>query len=353
MDLSILRPLFAGTASWASVYLDATRAEENADHQIDLRWRALSARLSEQGADEATVDAVRAAIYDHPYRPGRYGLAVFAGNGEAVLTEPLAAPPPADLAVFGPLPHAMPLVALRGEEIPYVRILAGHAGGDVTSLSAGGTPRRKHVPGSETFPITKVRAGGWSDLRYNHAVEEAWKRNAGDVAAAAADLAAQVGAEVIVVSGDPHSVPLVTAKLPRRWQERVLVAPDLDDATVIAVSEVADRHIRDAIDRYRAQGGHGGLDDVVTRLQRGQADTVLLNNDPSSTDRLWIGRDDPSLVAVDAATVRSSGAEPIEVRADAALLRAIVGTSADLVLVEPGDLTLPHGIGAILRYPDA
>ena len=356
MDLSFLRPLFAGTAPWASVYLDATRAEPNADHQIDLRWRTLSSRLAEQGADDATVEAARAAIYGHPYRSGHYGLAVFASHGEAVLTEALPAPPPADLAVWEPLPHAMPLIAQRGEEIPYVRVLAGHAGGDVTALAAGGTPRRKHVRGSERFPITKVHAGGWSDLRYDHAVEEAWKRNAGDVAAAAADLAAQVGAEVIIVAGDPRSVPLVTEKLPRRWQDRVLATPetgDLDDATVLAVSEVADRHIREAIDRYRSQGGVGGLSDVVTRLQRGQADTVLLNNDPSSTDRLWIGPDDPSLVAVDAATLRSAGVEPIEVRADAALLRAVAGTGAELVLVAPGDLELPHGIGAILRYPDA
>jgi hypothetical protein len=352
MDLTFLRPLFAGNAPWASVYLDVTRAEENADHQIDLRWRTLAAHLTEQGADDATVEAARAAVYGHPYRSGRYGLAVFARQGEAVLVEPLPAPPPADLAVWGPLPHAMPLIALRGEEIPYVRVLAGHTGGDVTALAAGGTPRRKHVRGGESFPITKVHAGGWSDLRYTHAVEEAWKRNAGDVASAAADLAAQVGAEVLIVAGDPRSVPLVTGKLPRRWQERVLTTPetgDLDDATVLAVSEVADRHVREAIDRYRAQGGTGGLADVVTRLQRGQADTVLLNNDPSSTDRLWIDREDPSLVAVDAAALSA----PIEVRADAALLRAVVGTGADLVLVEPDDLALPHGIGAILRYPDA
>jgi hypothetical protein len=352
MDLTFLRPLFSGTAPWASVYLDVTRAEENADHQIDLRRRALSASLTGQGADDATVEAVRAAVHGHPYRSGRYGLAVFASRGEAVLTEPLPAPPPADLAAWGPLPHAMPLIAMRGAEIPYVRVLAGHTGGDVTALAAGGTPRRRHVPGGESFPVTKVHAGGWSDLRYDHAVEEAWKRNAGDVAAAAADLAAQVGAEVVIVAGDPRSVPLVTDKLPRRWRDRVVVTPetgDLDDATTLAVSEVADRHVRDAIDRYRAQGGGGGLDDVVTRLRRGQADTVLLNNDPSSTDRLWIGREDPSAVAVDAAALR----DPIEVRADAAILRAVVGTSADLVLVEPGDLELPHGIGAILRYPDA
>jgi hypothetical protein len=41
------------------------------------------------------------------------------------------------------------------------------------------------------------------------------------------------------------------------------------------------------------------------------------------------------------------------VRADAALLRAIAGTGADLVLVNPDDAPLEHGIGAVMRYADA
>src|SRR5919112_6616359 len=85
MDLSYLRPLFDQPGPWASVYLDATRAEENAEHQIELRWRALRTELARQGADDATLDAIAEAITGHPYQAGRYGLAVFATAGEAVL----------------------------------------------------------------------------------------------------------------------------------------------------------------------------------------------------------------------------------------------------------------------------
>ena len=363
MDLSFLRPLFDQPGPWVSVYLDATRAEENAEHQIELRWRALKEGLTADGADERTVAAVERAVFDHPARPGRYGLAVFASAGEVALAEPLPAPPLTDEATWSPLPHAMPLIAQRGQEVPYVLVRAGHTGGEVTALDAGGVPRHERVEGSEKFPMRKVRAGGWSHLRYHKAVEETWKRNAGDVAAAAADLAGQVGAEVIVVAGDPRSIPLLVDQLPKRWQGRVVTSEVIgeseavDDVTVQAIAEAADQHTRQAIDRYNAQrgdgGGSAGLSDVVTRLQRGQADTVLLIDDPSSTDRLWIGPDDPSLVATDADLLRQSGVEqPIEVRADAALLRAIAGTGADLVLVQPGEADLPHGIGAILRYDD-
>jgi hypothetical protein len=44
--------------------------------------------------------------------------------------------------------------------------------------------------------------------------------------------------------------------------------------------------------------------------------------------------------------------EPQQVRADAALLRALVGTDAALVLVDPGTVELDGGVGALLRYAD-
>lgn len=93
---------------------------------------------------------------------------------------------------------------------------------------------------------------------------------------------------------------------------------------------------------------------MVARLQRGQVDTVLLVNDESSTDMLWTAPEDPSLVSVDDHVLREAGvADPVKVRADAALVRAIAGTGADLILVEPGEAPLEHGMGAVLRYADA
>jgi hypothetical protein len=361
MNLAYLRPLFARPGPWASVYLDATRAEENAEHQVDLRWRALRERLESQGAPPDTLAALDDAVAGTPSRPGRYGLALFATGGDVVLAEALNAPPPVDLAEFGPLPHAMPLVAQRGAEIPYVRVESDRTGAEVTGLTVGGVVRRAEVRGTENHPLTKVHAGGWSDRRYDQAVEETWKRNAGDVAAAVAELATTVGAEVVVIGGDVRSTGLTAERLPKRWRDRVVTTDrggetDLDEATVIAVAEVAERQVQDAIDRYEAQRGSGsgseGLADVVLRLQRGQADTVLMVDEPSSTDRLWIGPDDPSLIAYDESELRESGIEPIQVRADQALLRAIVGTDADLVLVQPGEVELAHEIGAILRYND-
>ncbi|AEV85630.1 peptide chain release factor 1 [Actinoplanes sp. SE50] len=369
MKLDFVRPLVDRTGSWVSVYLDATRAGENADHEVGLRWRALRERLTGDGADSATLDAVEAAVKDHPYQPGRYGLAVFARDGEVAMVETTPAPPPVDEAVTGALPHLMPLIAQRGEQIPYVRVLTDRTGADLDALSVGGATRHREVTGGATFPLRKVQAGGWSHRRYHQAAEESWKRNAGDVAAAAADLADSAGAEVIVVGGDVRAVQTFAGRLPRRWQDRVVRTDagsrhagadesPLDDVTIQAIAEVADRHTREAVDRYLAQRGDGtagaGLTDVVTRLQRGQVDTVLLVDDASSTDTVWVSPDDPTLISVDDHPLREAGVpSPQRVRADAGLLRAIAATGADLVLVAPEEVALEHGIGAVLRYADA
>ena len=368
MNLEFLRPLIDRPGPWASVYLDASRSDENAAHEIDLRWRALRAKLAEQGCDEATIEAIDAAIQTHPYQPGRYGLAVFAQSGEVAAVETLPAPPQPDEAHVGPVPHLMPLLAHRDEQIPYVRVLADRTGADLSAVSAGGVPRRRTVTGDETFPIRKVRVGGWSHRHYQQAVEETWKRNAGDVAAAAADLADVVDAEVVVVGGDVRAVQGFTDRLPKRWRSKV-VSTDagsrharddeaLDDITTQAIAETAERHVQDTLDRYRAQLADGtastGLTDVVNRLQRGQVDTVLLVNDPSSTDKLWIDPADPTVVSVDDHVLREAGVQdPQRVRADAALVRAMVGTGARLVLIGPDEAPLEHGIGAVLRYADA
>jgi hypothetical protein len=248
-------------------------------------------------------------------------------------------------------------------------VLTDRTGADLEGVAAGAAPRRRQVRGSETFPLRKVHPGGWSDRRYDQAAEETWKRNAQDVSAAATELAETIGAEIIVVGGDVRAVEKFAGQLPKRWQDR-LVRTDagarhagadesgLDEVTIQAIADVADRHTRDAIDRYEAQRGDDiagtGLADVVTRLQRGQVDTVLLVDDPSSTDELWIAPDDPTLVAGDQELLRQSGvADPRRVRADAALVRAIAGTGAELVLVDATEVQLEHGIGAVLRYADA
>lgn len=364
MDLSFLSPLYVRPGPWASVYLDASHNTADAATELELRWRGLRDQLIGMGADTETVCALGDAILRHDPRPGAYGLALFGTAGEVVLSHYLPAPPLRDQVTFDLLPHAMPLVVQRGEEIPWIRVLVNRVGGDIDAVSVGSLPRHVRVDGGERYPLRKVKPGGWSQAHFQRAAEMSWHRSTGDVAKAATDLADLVGAEVLVVAGDPQARQQLIAQLPVRWQRR-LVQTDagaralgtdpepLNDVTVEAVAEVAAAHTQDALDRYAEQQGIGnGLPAAVAALQRNQVDQLLLVDDPSSTARLWIGPE-PTQISTDPEELAAMGVrEPQEVRADEALLRALVGTGAGLVLVGPDDADLEDGIGVVLRYAD-
>ncbi|MFD5010782.1 hypothetical protein [Streptomyces chartreusis] len=67
---------------------------------------------------------------------------------------------------------------------------------------------------------------------------------------------------------------------------------------------------------------------------------------------LWAGSQ-PTQLALTEAELMSFGVRaPREERADEALVRAIVGTGAELVVVPEGELRLYEGVGALLRYTD-
>ncbi|ODB74003.1 MULTISPECIES: Vms1/Ankzf1 family peptidyl-tRNA hydrolase [Micromonospora] len=366
MQLSFLRPLYNRPGPWCSVYMDASRDTQDARAQVDLRWRALKGDLLSQGADPVTVEAVEEVVRRHQPMPGDYGIAVFATRGRVVLTEYLSAPPLRDLASWSALPHTMPLVAQRGEQVAWVRVLADRTGADAMAVSAGGVPRRAHVTGGQSRQLRRGQPGGWSQSRYQRAAMEAWHQNAGDAAAATADLAERVGADVVVVAGDIRATGMIAAQLPERWQD-VLVRTDagardvgaddtlMDDITAQTVAEVADRRVTAALDRFGVQEDVGaGLDAVVSALQRNQVDTMLIVDDPSADGELWVGPE-PTEIATDPGQLSDmSVADPQRVRADAALLRALIGTDADLTVLAPEEAPeLTDGVGAVLRYVDA
>lgn len=367
MHLSFLRPMYDRPGPWASVYLDGTRNTEDAAGEVRLRWRAARTALEAAGCDSATADALERALLERDGLErtgpeGPLGLAAFANGGEVVLSRTLSAPPRREIAAFGPLPHVMPLLAQLGESIPYVRVLVDRTGGAIEAVDEGRLVHAGAVAGSEQFPIHRVKPGGWSQPRYQRAAQVSWRRNAGDVAEAVAAAARDCAAEIVVVAGDPQARPLLVDQLPEYWQERVVLTDvvagkaALDEAAVQAIAERASANAQEALDRYHIQHGNNaagdGLAAVVAALQRGQADTVLIVDDPSSTTQLWAGPE-PLQFSFDRADVQAMGvAEPWRVRADAALARAIAGSEADLIFAAPEEIPADAGVAAVLRYAD-
>src|SRR4051794_41686191 len=64
MDVSFLEPVFAVPGPYATVCADVTHTTENADTELELRVRAVAEKLTEQGAPEAAVEAVRRRLLE-------------------------------------------------------------------------------------------------------------------------------------------------------------------------------------------------------------------------------------------------------------------------------------------------
>src|SRR3954454_4360576 len=120
MDVSFLEPVFNASGPYATVCADVTHTTENADTEVELRVRALAQQLTDQGAPEAVVEAVRSRLLeaneggDVATLRGR--ALVVAADGSVVLDQPLidaprrgwpsTRPPPTSCRSCGSCPDA-------------------------------------------------------------------------------------------------------------------------------------------------------------------------------------------------------------------------------------------------------
>jgi hypothetical protein len=369
MDLSFLRPLYQRSGPYASVYLDMTRTTEEAPKAPQLRWRGLREELATQGAPPETMRAVDDVVGQELDRRWSGGLAVFAAGGQVVLSERMAEAPRRPMAHLAPLPHVLPLLAQRGEQVPHLVAVVDRTGADISCVSAEGERETFDVRGDADYPMTKVSAGDWNQARFQRAAEETWRTNAKKVGHQVEQAARRFGPEVVVIAGDVRARTAVIEELPTSVLERAAEAgaapraagagPQALDAEVARLVELkSTEHIVAAVARFEEERGNRrraaeGLGPVVAALRRGQVDTLLLEDQPDVVARLWVGPDSTH-VAVLADDLRALGVEDMtEDRADAALIRALTGTDGDLLVVPSGGLRAEAGVGAVLRYVDA
>src|SRR3954452_22311821 len=108
MDVSFLETVFTAPGPYATVCADVTHTTENADTELDLRVRAVAEKLTEQGAPEAVVEAVRGRLLegndggDAGTWRGRAVIA--AADGSVVLDQPLVDSPRVEVAEWSPSP---------------------------------------------------------------------------------------------------------------------------------------------------------------------------------------------------------------------------------------------------------
>ncbi|WKX69153.1 hypothetical protein [Streptomyces sp. XD-27] len=292
---------------------------------------------------------------------GRHGQAIFASHGHLVLVDELPEPPARDAARFTRLPDVLPLVVQHAPDIPYTAAAVHRVAHADT-----GAPEEVEVDfQAGRWPSSKVSPGV---RHHRRGPADQWPRGAARIAGELAELAYGSDAEAIVVSGTPWARNVLVNRLPRPLRERVVAVPgdgrgtgpgralmerELDEALRGRLS-ARDRARMETFLAQRARGGGAveGMADVVAALQRGQVSALLLNTPVQFWGPLWTGSQ-PTEIALSPAELESFGVLGFqEGPAGAALIRALVRTGAELVVVPRTELPLVEGVGVLLRYTD-
>ncbi|MDQ1712966.1 MAG: hypothetical protein QOE45_2416 [Frankiaceae bacterium] len=368
MELAEIAKVFQAAPPVLSVYVDAPHVEDVRE-RVAVKWKDLRRDLTERGADEATLAALAGAVLD-PHLEG-HGFAGFAGHGQVLWSRRLPEPVPREVALPGPLPYVLPLLAWRQRRLPYVVVIVDRTGADIYAYSENDVPvDTEKVQGSHDV-IHRVQAGGWSQLKYQHRAIDSWRGNAAEAADDIDRAARSVNAELVLVGGDANTLHFLRDYLPEALRPKVVVlehagartpgslSPYLEEEVGDRVADAAKAGLLAVFEKFEEERGQhdraaDGLAATVAALQKAQVATLLVTDDLNDSRTLSFGPD-ATLLATGADDLRALGVEsPQEARAADVLVRAAVGTGADVVVVGPDDpVTLPEGVGAILRYPDA
>src|SRR5829696_6260853 len=193
MDVSFLQPVFSAAGPFATVCADVTHTTENADTELDLRVRAVADRLTEQGAPEPVVEAVRSRLLEGN-DGGEAGTlrgraVVVAADGSVVLDQALRDGPLREVAEWSPQPDLMPVLRQLPGRVPHIVVVADRVGADITYMGATGEVEEEDTVDGDGFQIQKVQIGGWAHHRFQHNAENKWVHNADGVASSIASMA--------------------------------------------------------------------------------------------------------------------------------------------------------------------
>src|SRR4051812_9601612 len=370
MDVTFLEPVFGSPGPYATVCADVTHTTENADTELDLRVRAVAEKLTEQGAPEGVVEAVRGRLLEGN-AGGEAGTwrgraVVVAADGTVFLDQPLVDQPRQEVVEWSPQPALLPVLTQLPGRVPHAVVLIDRIGADITVTGLDGEPQQEEVEG-ETFHLRKVKVGGWAHDHWQNSAEELWDKNAGQVADSITSYARRLGLKFVLVAGDVRARQHFLDNAADSWKDVVVTideggrAAGADREPVLRreaelVAEHEAHAEAQAVEQIEAASAHGlsvtGTALVVEALRKSQVETLVLA-DPPDDEKLFVGGS-PLELGVHQGDMESLGARDVHaVPAERALVAAAVASKAGLVVLPraamPGDIP----VAAVLRYTDA
>jgi hypothetical protein len=367
---------------FATVSMDVSRDDSagGRGREVGVRWADHARRLAELGAPAAVVEALAGRVTGPTGQSGKLGRLTVANAGGVVLDLILPEPPVRESTLWGPVPQLLPVARALSGRLSYVVAEIDSAGAEIRVVTPWGEAARQQVDGDHD-ELHRVPGGGWSQRRYQKRVEDSVARNAEEVARELNVVVREQKPDLVFVGGEDHSVTDLLKYVEGGLRDRVVRLKhgrrgagagdrNRDEEIAAAMAKETGRRQAELLDRFagaqaRQDGAAQSVDDVVTALQRGQVEEVLLVDTPSSPLTLWAtGR--PEQLALAPSELKDMGAEGGEqTRADAAIVWAAAGSGAGLTLFadlvedplddahdRPRPPQLRDGIGAVLRWSD-
>lgn len=362
VDTGAFHELFTSAGPVSSVYFDVRATGEQEAHP---RWRRIADTLTAAGADPATVKALADRILGAVPGPGV--LAAFATGDVVACTAELADSDQPDLAVYGGLPHVVPLMAWLQGHPAHVVALVDRTGADLTVYPRGTTEPVSVVVEGPDDEIERNAPGGVSQGRFQRRAQDSWDHNAGRVAEAVASTLRRYHARLLLLGGDVRALQYLHEHLPARVHQDVAVRKvsggrSQDGSWARRTEQIRDE-VQQAVDEELAalleqlaenQGPGGravtGRQQTVAALAAGRVQTLLLADGAVGRRTAWFGPG-PRDVAADRRPLVRAGLPARRGTLEDVATRAAILTGAELrVLAADRAEDLVEGIGALCRF---
>jgi hypothetical protein len=316
-------------SAWEVAWADAAREAASLGADPD------TAKALERGAGTATAGGTRVAV---------------AAHREVVLAWWLPSGAGVSSVRVGPLPHLLEVADAAARRPAFVVLLADRDGTDIVAHAAGDqVPGHLLEPGDRPGAQHDPHPGRPPALHHGERhltdsePESGGQRNAEFIAARVAEVAASVGAHIVLGSGDQHILDAVAGHLPETIGPVTAIAGGrtadgrddhlsaeinaaLDAITSAAVSAVADLVASAA--GGTSPGAVRGVKDVAEQLAEQQVAVLLVAADvarDAQGSTYWIGSHPTELLVGEDGT-------GVEVRLDDGLVWAAVHQDAIVVV---------------------
>jgi Bacterial archaeo-eukaryotic release factor family 2 len=358
-----LQSMLTTSGPFVSLYLNTEVENQEAPHEIHLRWQALRERALEKAAPEEALGALDELV-EGAHKHGK-GLVGFGTSGGLAYRRHLGTHL-ADRIAIDPLPHLLPLIEWRQENPSHAVVLAARGGAEIYVVRAEGEGSKVSVKGEAGDHVERTASGG-SERNVHHRAENLVDENAAEVANELMRVVRSEGIGMVVLAGDERALTALRPHLSQSIGEdlvnlgehapRGASSDDVAGEVSKALAARAAGEIEEVLGGFRAERAQGdlaadGAEATLQALRKAQVETLLIAR---TTDgrRAWFTHAEPTQAALREAELAELGLEgPTEAALADVVVRGAYATGASVRVIPElsDDLGPSEGLGALLRY---